>query len=497
MRFPVELPPVKNSGHLGLEINAFGAFEVYLDGQFLGVNGAIAQSRRPEVPGTETSFFLIPDSLAKTGTHLLALRASQSYLSAHQRGAFVTVANYFSMVRAPLITTAFMYILAGAFFMTSVYYLFLYSTSSHRRKDFTTLIFSVCCFLFFALLVIEYLKFYVAIPYPHFYTRLEFVGLLTFALAFLVPLYFILQFSFKKKLLLLTLLLLGLLLIYVWFYKHYDLTALLLSVLMWVATFIVTAWAAWQKEKGALIILAGLILSLVVHHFFVHDISLFLSFTLIVLCMLYLHAIRTKELEKEYEFSLLQSARLKVELLKKNIQPHFIKNTLTSLIDWIEESPQQGVIFIQALANEFDILNQIAEATLIPVEQEIALCKTHLTLMQFRKEIKYCWEETNIDPHDTLPPALIHTLLENGITHSLPLHDGTIRFKLDFEKGENFKKYTLCTLAKNRNGGLVKNTGTGFKYIQARLKESYDQNWEFASGAVPEGWLTSIKIYLN
>ena len=68
----------------------------------------------------------------------------------------------------------------------------------------------------------------------------------------------------------------------------------------------------------------------------------------------------------------------------KHIQPHFIKNTLTSLLDWVEESPAQSVIFIQALAREFDLLNGMAEATLIPVRQELELCQNHLRVMQFR-----------------------------------------------------------------------------------------------------------------
>ena len=83
--------------------------------------------------------------------------------------------------------------------------------------------------------------------------------------------------------------------------------------------------------------------------------------------------------------SLVQSTRLRLELLKKNIQPHFLMNTLTSLIDWIEETPKKGVLFIEALAKEFDLLNQIENQTLIPVSQEIALCRAHLEIMEYRE----------------------------------------------------------------------------------------------------------------
>jgi LytS/YehU family sensor histidine kinase len=223
---------------------------------------------------------------------------------------------------------------------------------------------------------------------------------------------------------------------------------------------------------------------------------LFITYTILVLCMLYLHTNRVRALDYERQAALLLSARLKLELLKKNIQPHFIKNTLTSLLDWVEESPQQGAEFIQALAQEFDLLNNMAEATLIPVSQEIELCQTHLQVMQFRKEIRYELEQSGIDPTDLIPPAIFHTVLENGITHSLPPPDGCLRFQLSFERAGQCRRYRLLTCAPGRPAELggKAGRGTGFQYIVARLQESYGTGWTFHSAAVPGGWLTSIAI---
>ncbi|MCR5890939.1 histidine kinase [Hymenobacter sp. J193] len=210
--------------------------------------------------------------------------------------------------------------------------------------------------------------------------------------------------------------------------------------------------------------------------------------------MLYLHTLQVQAIEAERQAAQLLSSRLKLELLKKNIQPHFIKNTLTSMLDWVEESPKEGAVFIQALAREFDILNDIAEATLIPVSQEIALCRHHLQVMEFRKEIRYELETFGIDLGDLIPPAIFHTVLENGITHSLPPADGCIRFQLRFERTGRTKHYTLLTCAHNRPEAPNGPPSTGFHYIEARLRESFGSQWAFSSHAVPEGWLTSITI---
>jgi sensor histidine kinase YesM len=482
-----------SSAPLGLQINAFGAFDVYWDGVLVGSNGKMAKSGQNEVPGTEMTYYQIPEKLAGKGRHIVTITGTQMQLRETLRGIDVKLESYLRLHRAPLIVMSFMNLMAGAFLIASIYYFFLYINST--RKEATVLLFGIICLLFFCLLIIEYIKFYIDIPYTHFYTRLQIVGLLTFIISILVPWYFMLQFGFKRKRLFLFLLFAGLVIIYVKHYGHYDKTAIYFSYVMCFVSIIIAVDAAFRKIKGGVIVVAGLLASIVVNKFIFYDFGLFISFTIIVLSMLYLHTIKTKALEEAHNASLLLSSRLQLELVKKNIQPHFLRNTLTSLIDWIEESPQQGVVFIRALADEFDIMNSISEKTLIPVRQEIELCKKHLEVMSFRKELSYKWEEKNIDENEEIPPAIIHTIIENGITHSLPSNDGSITFCLSFTREKKYKQYTLLTVAKNRNKKKSDLNGTGFKYIKARLNESYGNNWQFDSFAVEEGWLTEIKIF--
>lgn len=479
-------------GPLGLQVHAFGAFDVYWDGKFVGNNGHPALNGKAEIPGTESSNFLLPDSLSNVGKHVLALRRTLWYEQDEQRSVDVKLEGYQLLIESPLIIMSFMNMMAGAFLIAAFYYLVVFINSS--RKQYAILIFGIICFLFFSLLILEYIKFYITIPYTHFYVRLQAIGFLTFAIALLVPLYFTIQFDFKYKRIFSGVLLLTLIAIYFINFRHYDLTARCFSYTMWIASLLVVVNALVRKVKGGWVVLLGLLVSAAINAYLLYDFGLFICFTIIVLCMMYLHTIRATMIEKDHEVSVLLSSRLKLELLKKNIQPHFIKNTLTSLIDWIEESPREGSVFIQALAKEFDILNEIAEATLIPVSTEIELCKTHLKVMQFRKEIQYDWEQSGIDNADLVPPAIFHTVLENGITHSMPMEDGSIRFALTFAREHRSKTYTLRTFAQNRVPLRDKKTGTGFQYIVARLQESYGDGWEFHSAASADGWITTIKI---
>ena len=264
---------------------------------------------------------------------------------------------------------------------------------------------------------------------------------------------------------------------------------------MWVFSLGIVIYGAYRRIRGALLVLLILLLCVVIYFATSFDTGLYVGFGLILLSMLYLLSLRIKEQRLAYETSLVQSTRLKLELVKKNIQPHFLLNTLTSLMEWVEESPRKGVLFIEALAREFDLFHQIENETLIPISQEIALCRTHLEIMKYRKELNYEWEEEGIDPEQTIPPAILHTLLENGITHSLPLEDRSVRFKLMYEAMENQKMYTFLTFSNGVKERKTTKEGTGLNYIKARLTESYDSKWELISEPATHGWKSVIKLY--
>ncbi|MBG6236807.1 hypothetical protein IWX76_003409 [Pedobacter sp. CAN_A7] len=484
--------PAPVAGRQGVQVNAFGGYEIYWDGVKIGVNGKPGSATIQEIPGTETRYYLIPDSLSAPGAHTIAIRSTQFNYPQLQRGMFFRIDTYIDLIRKPLLVSSMMFIMAGAFLVASLYYLLLYFNS--HKKQYPVLIFSILCLLFFSLLVVEFLKFYIEIPYTKFFIRLEAIGWLTFSISFLVPLYFCIQFAVKKKYLLLSALFCVLLFIYFYHYGHYDLTAFNYSRAMWAAMVLIAIDAIYRKEKGSLLVLVVVLAGSMINYQQFYDLGIFIFYTLLVLSMLYLHTMGMRKIEQEHSDSLLLSSRLQLELIKKNIQPHFIKNTLTSLMDWVEESPKQGAEFIQALASEFDIMNAIAEQRLIPIRQEISLCQMHLKVMGFRKEIFYTWEESGILEAETVPPAVIHTLLENGITHNTPHEDGTIGFKLSFVKAANYQEYIFETIGGNREMEVGRIGGNGFRYIKARLEESYPGNWRFKSGETAQGWISTIKI---
>lgn len=487
LKAPASLEPY------GLRLEVYAEYEVFWDGVLIGKNGNPGQEAILPPEGELWTTFSIPTHLAHEGEHVMALRLSNYYFPDHVGIYDLKIDNYHDLLTERLLQNSYMHVFAGAFLVASLYFLFLFLGN---KKEYPALIFSISCFLFFCLTMTHFVRTTLPIHYSLHVIRLEIITSLMFGISLLIPLYFSIQFPYPKSKIFM-----GVytgILIYIFISKHhfFDFTILSMVICLWVFSFGIAAFGIYKKTKGALLVLLTLLLCLFIGYSVSFNIGLFTGFSLVLLNMLYLLSLRIKEQRLAYENSLVQSTRLRLELLKKNIQPHFLMNTLTSLIDWIEEAPKKGVLFIEALVKEFDLLNQIENQTLIPITQEIELCRAHLEIMEYRKEVSYIWEEEGIDPGQKIPPGILHTLLENGITHSVPSEGNRITFKLIFESNSDYKCYSFLTFAipvgqEEKKG----KDGTGLRYIKARLTESYQERWELTSEPVPHGWKNTIKIY--
>ncbi len=384
--------------HKELQVISLGSYDAYWDGHFIGSNGKVGQSEETETPGTFISYLLLPDSLAETGRHVLALRVSNYHSSSSFVWNTFRVGEYSGISNQYKTIGAFMYILAGGFLITGIYFLFTYF-SQGRKKD--VLIFGLVGLLFFGLIFFEYFKFFFQYEYPFHVKRLMLISIFNLSVSFLVPYFFIEHFNLPKRKLLASCLAAGFLYtLFIHFSElNYDYINKIWSTVMWWGAMLIVIFALFVRRKNAGFIFVILSLCILLYSgvfrydigimLYDYDINLFLSFTMLSLAMLYLLAKNAKEQRLAYEASLVHSERLKNELLKKQLQPHFLMNTLTSLMDWVEESPERGVDFIEVLSKEFEIMTEIADEKLIPIRKEIDLCQFHIDIMRYRKEIEY------------------------------------------------------------------------------------------------------------
>ena len=277
----------------------------------------------------------------------------------------------------------------------------------------------------------------------------------------------------------------------------YHIVAVWLCRLMLGYSAVVAGWAAWKKRRGAWLVLVGVCVGLVsvratnTRDFL--DLSFFLTFGVLVLSAFTVLGMQIREDRRRAREALLTSARLEAELLKKNIQPHFLLNTLTALSEVVERDPAGAVRLINDLAGEFRSLARMSGEKLVPLGQELELCRAHLRVLSVRTGLTAALETRGVDETVLVPPALFLTLIENGFVHQRPAGNSAA-FELHMQRPPGRIRFTFLSPGAVKSEPGRPDGGTGLRYVQARLEESFPRRWTLDQRAISEGWETVIEI---
>ncbi len=189
----------------------------------------------------------------------------------------------------------------------------------------------------------------------------------------------------------------------------------------------------------------------------------------------------------------LQLERLEYQFLQKHIQPHFLMNSLMSLQQLISKDTKNAKIMIEALSEEFHLLTAMSRKKQVGILEEIDMCKTHLQIMSIQHKAEYKMVSKGIKGDELIPPAVIHTLVENGITHGYSGNQNAY-FELSKIETGTETQYRLFNDSHLKDAKSKSTTGTGLKYVEARLQECYPDKWQLMSNRVEGGWEVLIKI---
>lgn len=488
MRSNIDIPDSLDSKEVyGIfPINLITAYAIYWDGIKIGQTGILGSNIYDEKAGDVNYSLVLPSKLLTSGKHTIVVRLSNhnNYSSWKWFYADIVIGKY-DYVYSRLSRLNYQsFFIIGILFIPFLFNLFLYFS---RKRKTEHLLFSLICFLVILDSTTN------LIP-ALFYTKTTFIfwqyysySFITLLFTILFPVFFIYLFSFPKKIIGLIILIT---LIIFFFFTSFENLFIIMTLTVLVMSSIITLWALFKRKEESIVTIIGIIAAWAAYYFNVAFAGLASTMVICTSFSIARQFARTEEAEKE---ALLKSARLENELLKKNINPHFVLNTLTSIIAWLRKDSVSAIKLIEALADEFRMINQVSALKLIPIGQEIDLCKAHLKIMSYRKGADYKLETSGIDDNDTIPPMIFHTLVENGLTHGYEKKtDG--KFILKAQKDSSSRRYILYNDGEFNPEDLKGSTGFGAKYIKGRLEESFPDRWQFKSGKTENGWESVIEI---
>lgn len=186
-----------------------------------------------------------------------------------------------------------------------------------------------------------------------------------------------------------------------------------------------------------------------------------------------------------------EHARLSLQLLQQSMQPHWLMNTLTSLQELIEQQPRRASRLVESLADQFHRLREISRLQSVPLEEEVALCRSHLDSIGVALDRPIGFEVTLDGPGMTLPPGTLLAQVENALTHAGAAACAQTPFRLHAQRTDEGWRLELRSAlgTAGRRG-----QGTGTRYIEASLAAACPGRWRFEQGADGGDWLSRIHL---
>lgn len=472
----------------------FSPYEIYWDGRLVGNNGQPGESEEEEKAGKIFYITHLPDSLTTPGLHTLSLKISNhsgAKRKWHRGGVLLGYySDFLSNIHRQHLKFFFLF---GILFITTVFNVFLFIS---RGKKVAHLIFSLLCMTLMADFVTAFIWVFKNVSSHFIRTQPSLFSLEALLIGIFFTSFFVYEFDFPKKKIVYGIFSVNVILYFLhqvwlpsWLYESRSL------ILLLILTTPLTIWAVFKKRAGGRIALAGIIIAVLA---FIFDFRfgiyrIVIVITIMVFCYSISIALQFARSEKKEKEALLRSNRLEIEILKKYINPHFLMNSLTSIIVWMRKDAKAAVKLVEALADEFRMISKVSHLRTIPLLQEVAICRAHLQIMSFRRGDGFELETEGIQEGDEIPPLIFHTLIENGLSHGYEDRKGGY-FKLvrrEIPGGVRFVLFNDSGVRKDYN---PKNSGMGLKYVNVRLEESFPGRWTLSSRAESNGWEVVIDI---
>lgn len=126
--------------------------------------------------------------------------------------------------------------------------------------------------------------------------------------------------------------------------------------------------------------------------------------------------------------------QMQFDSLKVQIQPHFLFNTLNTLIGLMKIDTPRAIQFTEEMAHVYRYLLEANDRQLISLDEEMKFTKAYFFLLKTRysEGLHLDIDDENNMASYQLPPLSLQVLLENAVKHNIITRDKPLYIKIEF-----------------------------------------------------------------
>jgi len=494
------------------------SYRLFVDGEEICANGVVGKSHQEEVPAWKP---LVRTIGTKSGQMDITVHVSNYH---HIKGGIwesILLGTEEAVYQNRELNLMLSFLLIGVLLITALYYLVVFS---NIKRNLAALFLAAFCMS--AALRESMIREVVAglvIPDLSFnlISKLEYMTVPSGPLLLALSLYGLYPSVFPKKSLKAIVPVFSFYIIFIALtpLKSFAVlmnTCLILFVITFIYLLFIIATAAKEKKPGAGLLLLGTIIMLTaalidmayyrqIHSQYGLSYTFSIGFIIFILSQMRSLSLTIADIFKRSE----NMSKAELAFLQAQIVPHFLYNTLSTIIHLTRESPEKARSLLLELSNylrgKFNF-KAYSENNFVSLEYELGIVKSYLTIesvrLNDRLEVTY-----NIDPqalgHEILPFTL-QPLVENAVRHGLKNRPKQCKIIISARRAQDSLVITVedngvgmsrASILAIKNGHPIGN-GTGLYNVNQRLNTVYGAGLSISS-TINTGTVINITIPLR
>lgn len=205
-----------------------------------------------------------------------------------------------------------------------------------------------------------------------------------------------------------------------------------------------------------------------------------------------------REQQRRQREGQLEIAAREAELqaIKAQLQPHFLLNSLNSVLALIRHDPAAAEQMLGRLASllhgVFDRLDQ----PFVPLAPELDMLRDYLEVerMRFDDRLRF---EIRLDSKAEailVPPLLLQPLVENAVKHGIEPHTHPGTITIVARLADDRLQIAIADTGEGADSSTAAGTGRGIELTRRRLKSVYGEDAELRMERVSSGFRVSLDL---
>ena len=202
---------------------------------------------------------------------------------------------------------------------------------------------------------------------------------------------------------------------------------------------------------------------------------------------------------QQKQFAEKEKINAELELLKAQLHPHFLFNTLNNLYSLVYEKSDRAPKMLMRLSGLLSYVLYECKADEVLLSKEISIIKDYVSLEKERygDRLDVSLNFSGDIDNKMLAPMLFQPFIENAFKHGTSEQLGKVWMSIDLSVKENQLYFKIINSCDNNATAILEKHGVGIENVKKRLELLYPENFQLQNGVENDVYIVSLSLELK